>query len=155
MEYKATNKPYSRYNTDHKKPFRQLHNMPLYIRQLVCTCQTIDITKWKWYDFRTWEPGMPNTDYHILICNSCRKPESYNLHKCTECEEIFIKDFYSSFCYEEPLCWNCTQDFPYRCRSALGTCIAVESVCWVAPVLPKPKVYAPGELEDFLNAYLE
>lgn len=154
-EPRATNRPYSRYNTQEAKPFRQIHNMPLSLRQLVCTCETVDVTKWKWYDILTWHPGLPNTDYHILVCNSCRKPDSYNLHKCIDCGEVFLKDFYATFCYDMPRCWNCTHEFPTGCSNVVGTCIEVDRNKWVPSVLPKPKVYADGELDAFLDAYLE
>lgn len=151
-EPKAVNVPYSRYSRDDKKPFRQFYNMTPAIKSQVCVCLTIDITQWKWRNFVKWEKGMANTDYHILLCNVCRKPDSFNLHRCIDCGEIFVKDFYATFCYDMPRCWDCTQEFPTGCYNLSGTCIEADQSKWVAPMLPKPKIFAADDLNDFASS---
>lgn len=132
---------YCLYTSDREVPERRLTLMPLEFRSQVCKCPAVGKTDSKTYN-------------HVIgICGTCKKPESYYLWRCVSCENLFLRDFVSQFCVREPKCWDCSLDNPSDCSDKYhGYCEYYHPRNeWVAPVLPKPRVFTAEELAGVLD----
>lgn len=134
---------YAFYSKEADKPYRAYENMTPEIRAQVCTCQYTGKPMWLPAD-------TDGTGYELCVCSKCRKPESFHIHGCNVCDEIFVKDFYAWFCYENPICWDCVQEEEEPCNHLKSVCKQPNRKSWVAPILPKPTVYSKQDLDDFM-----
>lgn len=130
---------YSLYARDRFVPERNLNLMPPEFRRMVCKCEQ------RGYITTDKHPGIINT------CTSCKKPESYYLYRCADCENLFIHDFRAPFCYNEPRCWDCVTKDPRPCSGHNYCEYYWTPKQWVSPVLPKPKVFSEEELASVFD----
>ena len=129
---------YATYCVDRFVPERNINLMPLEFRKQVCQCTGRDDQEgylWIFDDRGT-----------IKVCTACNKPESYYLHRCVSCENLFLHDFDAAFCYKAPKCWDCINEDPDCCEGH-NYCISfLLRKDWIPPVLPKPKTFTEEEL---------
>lgn len=131
---------YSTYCNDRFVPERNINLMPAEFKRMVCSCR----------DRQSRLVRKDNMESLLSVCSSCKKPESYYLYRCTMCESLFIHDFRAVFCYQDPCCWNCVT--PADACDGHNYCEYYwRPDQWIAPVLPKPRVFTAEELADVFD----
>jgi hypothetical protein len=131
---------YSTYCRDRFVPERNYNLMPLEFRKQVCSCVVAGR--------HVRKDSMQSL---ISVCNKCKKPESYYLHRCGICENLFLHDFRAVWCVREPKCWDCTTENPEPCDGHQYCEYWWTPDQYIPPVLPKPKVYTAEELANVFD----
>ncbi len=86
---------------------QKTYHVPSKFQRKVCMCE---------------DPAPPMFDAtkrpaHVSCCSTCRLPFRWNLRKCTNCKEWFIKDFRTRFsgCARHTKCFDCLMEIDEPC----------------------------------------
>lgn len=118
--------------------------MPLEMKRRVCLCPASAGGKLVWLHKKY---GADSISVHSV----CGKPESYWVHRCETCEQLFIKDFKSVWCARSMTCWDCGQDNEPCYHDGCSWYPDKTLGQWIPPQLPKPRIFTSNELDSILG----
>lgn len=108
------------------------NTIPPQFERFVCKCER-------------FSPGF-NYEKHLPICKVCGKLNHVMIKKCTNCEELFLKDFHvPSFCQLNPLCWDCLDKDAPICEHIPWGLIDLYQSYGVVP----PQIMKRVDISDF------